>query len=72
MSQYESALALVVMQPDIMFRVGSVTKSLDGIGIYKLVQDGLVDVDAKVLGPGGYLQHLAPPPGCSRGPRWPT
>ena len=66
---YSNLAAHTAMQPDIMFRVGSVTKSLDGIGIYKLVQDGLVDVDAKVLGPGGYLQHLAPPPGCSRDPR---
>ncbi len=66
---YSNLATRTAMQPDIMFRIGSVTKSLDGIGIYKLVQDGLIDVDAKVFGPGGYLQHLAPPPRCSMDPR---
>lgn len=57
------------MAPDLMFRMASISKSFTGVGVYKLVQDGAVDLDAKVFGPGGYLPNFGPPPGHTMDPR---
>ncbi len=42
-------------QPYHMFRIASLSKTITGAAIIKLWQEGLLDLDAKVFGPGGLL-----------------
>lgn len=54
------------VQPDSLFRIGSVSKPITGVAILKLVEDGKLDLDAK---PFQLLDHLQPPPKAKVDPR---
>lgn len=56
------------VQPDSLFRIASISKPVTSVAILKLVEDGKLDLDAKVFcAPGGscLLGHLQPPPGVT-------
>ena len=42
-------------QPYHLFRIASISKPITSIAIMKLIDEGLIDVDAKVFGPDGIL-----------------
>lgn len=43
------------VQPNSIFRVASISKTVTGIAIMKLFEQGLINLDAKVFGPTGIL-----------------
>lgn len=43
------------VQPHSMFRIASVSKTITGVTVMKLVQDGLLDIDSPVFGQNGIL-----------------
>ncbi|MBM4140047.1 MAG: beta-lactamase family protein [Nitrospira sp.] len=43
------------VQPHSMFRIASVSKTITGVTVMKLVQDGLLDIDSPVFGQKGIL-----------------
>ena len=45
-----------LVKPHHLFRIASVSKPITSIAIMKLVEDGLIDVDAKVFGTNGILR----------------
>ena len=55
-----------VVQPDSLFRVASLSKPVTAIAVMKLVQDGRLDLDAKVF---TLLSDITPPAGSNVDPR---
>jgi uncharacterized protein (TIGR03437 family) len=54
------------VEPESLFRIGSVSKTLTAAGILKLVEEGRLDLDAKAF---RLLDHLTPPPNAAADPR---
>ncbi len=54
------------VQPDSLFRIGSVSKTLTSAGVLTLVEEGRLNLDDKVF---QILSYLQPPPGRSMDPR---
>jgi CubicO group peptidase (beta-lactamase class C family) len=55
-----------LVQPESLFRIASISKPITAVTVLKLVEEGKLDLDAKVFcAPGGscLLEHLQPPPG---------
>ncbi len=53
------------VQPESLFRIASISKPVTSVAILKLVEEGKLNLDAKVFcAPGGscLLEHLQPPP----------
>jgi N-acyl-D-amino-acid deacylase len=63
---YADVYAGELVQPDSLFRIGSVSKPLTAITIMKLVQEGKLGLDDKAF---DYLTDLAPPDGATVDPR---
>jgi N-acyl-D-amino-acid deacylase len=55
------------VQPDALFRIASMSKSLTSVGIMKLVEDGKLTLDDRVA---PLIAHLTPAPGATVDPRW--
>jgi CubicO group peptidase (beta-lactamase class C family) len=55
------------VQPDALFRIASVSKSITGVAIMKLVEEGKLDLDDRVA---PLIAHLNPAPGATVDPRW--
>lgn len=55
-----------VVQPESLFRIASVSKSITSVAILKLYEEGRLDLDAKVF---RILSDLQPPSGASMDPR---
>lgn len=55
------------VQPDSLFRIASVSKPITAVAVLKLVEEGLIDLDAPAV---GYLAGLPPPDGAEVDPRW--
>jgi N-acyl-D-amino-acid deacylase len=56
----------ILVQPDSLFRIASVSKPITAIAAMKLVEEGKLDLDAEVF---DLLSDLKPRPGASRDPR---
>src|SRR5215467_3675848 len=54
--------ASLVVQPDSLFRIASLTKAITAAAILKLVEDGSLDLDAKAF---PMLNDLQPPAGAT-------
>jgi len=55
-----------LVQPESLFRIASISKPITAVTVLKLVEEGKLDLDAKVFcAPGGscLLEHLQPLPG---------
>jgi len=59
---YADVEAQTPVQPDSLFRIGSVTKPLTAVAVLKLAEAGRLNLDARVL---DVLSGVAPPPGQS-------
>ena len=55
------------VQPDALFRIASVSKSITAVAIMKMVEDGKLTLDDRVA---PYVAHLTPAPGATVDPRW--
>ena len=55
------------VQPDALFRIASVSKTLTGAAIMKLVEEGKVKLDDRVA---PFIAYLTPAPGATVDPRW--
>jgi CubicO group peptidase (beta-lactamase class C family) len=55
------------VQPDALFRIASVSKTITAAAIMKLVEDGKLRLDDRVA---PFIAHLAPAPGATVDPRW--
>jgi N-acyl-D-amino-acid deacylase len=55
------------VQPDALFRIASVSKSLTSAAVMTLVEGGKLRLDDRVA---PYIAHLAPAPGATVDPRW--
>jgi N-acyl-D-amino-acid deacylase len=55
------------VQPDALFRIASVSKSLTAAAIMKLVEEGKLKLDDRVA---PFIAHLTPAPGATVDPRW--
>jgi N-acyl-D-amino-acid deacylase len=55
------------VQPDALFRIASVSKTLTAVAIMKLVEEGKLDLDDHVA---PFIAHLTPAPGSAVDPRW--
>ena len=55
------------MQPDALFRIASVSKTLTAAAIMKLVEEGKLQLEDRVA---PLIAHLAPAPGATVDPRW--
>jgi CubicO group peptidase (beta-lactamase class C family) len=55
------------VQPDALFRIASVSKTLTAVAIMKLVEEGKLDLDDHVA---PFIAHLTPAPGSTVDPRW--
>src|SRR6185436_8395741 len=55
------------VQPDALFRIASVSKTLTSAAIMTLVQDGKLALDDRVA---PLIAHLTPAPGATVDPRW--
>src|SRR5689334_12844114 len=56
-----------LVQPDALFRIASVSKSLTAVAIMKLVEDGKLTLDDHVA---PIIADLTPAPGATVDPRW--
>ena len=56
-----------VVQPDALFRIASVSKTLTGAAVMKLVEEGKLKLDDPVA---PFIAHLTPAPGATVDPRW--
>jgi CubicO group peptidase (beta-lactamase class C family) len=57
----------IPVQPDALFRIASVSKSITSAAIMKLVEEGKLTLDDRVA---PYIAHLTPAPGATVDPRW--
>ena len=55
------------VQPDALFRIASVSKTLTGAAIMKLVEEGKLKLDDRVA---PFIAYLTPVPGATIDPRW--
>jgi len=55
------------VQPDALFRIASVSKTLTSAAIMKLVEEGKLELDDRVA---PFIAYLTPPPGATVDPRW--
>jgi N-acyl-D-amino-acid deacylase len=55
------------VQPDALFRIASVSKTLTAAAIMKLAEEGQLQLDDRVA---PWIAHLAPAPGATVDPRW--
>ena len=55
------------VQPDALFRIASVSKSITSVAIMKLVEEGKLELDDRVA---PLIADLAPRPGATVDPRW--
>jgi N-acyl-D-amino-acid deacylase len=55
------------VQPDALFRVASVSKTITSAAIMKLVEEGKLKLDDRVA---PFIAHLTPAPGANVDPRW--
>ena len=55
------------VQPDALFRIASVSKTLTAAAIMKLVEEGKLQLEDRVA---PLIAHLAPAPGATVDPRW--
>src|SRR5215218_2927009 len=55
------------VQPDALFRIASVSKTLTSAAIMKLVEEGKLELDDRVA---PFIAHLTPAPGATVDPRW--
>jgi N-acyl-D-amino-acid deacylase len=55
------------VQPDALFRIASVSKSITSAAIMKLVEEGKLELDDRVA---PFIAHLSPAPGATVDPRW--
>ncbi|GLC25263.1 hypothetical protein rosag_17760 [Roseisolibacter agri] len=55
------------VQPDALFRIASVSKTLTSAAIMTLVEEGRLRLDDRVA---PFIAHLAPAPGTTVDPRW--
>jgi CubicO group peptidase (beta-lactamase class C family) len=55
------------VQPDALFRIASVSKTLTSAAILKLVEEGKLRLDDRVA---PFIAHLTPAPGATVDPRW--
>jgi N-acyl-D-amino-acid deacylase len=55
------------VQPDALFRIASVSKTLTSAAVMKLVEEGRLNLDDRVA---PFIAHLAPAPGATVDPRW--
>lgn len=55
------------VQPDALFRIASVSKTLTSAAIMKLVEEGRLTLDDRVA---PLIAHLSPAPGATVDPRW--
>jgi CubicO group peptidase (beta-lactamase class C family) len=56
-----------LVQPDALFRIASVSKTLTSAAIMTLVEDGKLTLDDRVA---PFIAHLLPAPGATVDPRW--
>ena len=56
-----------LVQPDALFRIASVSKTLTAAAIMKLVEDGKLQLEDRVA---PLIAHLTPAPGATVDPRW--
>lgn len=57
---YGSAAAGRKVDPDAMFRIASISKTITAVGIMRLVQDGRLSLEDKVFGSQGILNEYSP------------
>lgn len=57
----------LVVQPDALFRIASVSKPITSAAIMRLVEDGKLKLDDRVA---PFIAHLTPAPGATVDPRW--
>jgi CubicO group peptidase (beta-lactamase class C family) len=55
------------VQPDALFRIASVSKTITSAAVMKLVDEGKLELDDRVA---PLIAHLAPAPGATVDPRW--
>jgi len=55
------------VQPDALFRIASISKSLTAAAVMKLVEEGKLTLDDRVA---PFIAHLTPAPGATVDPRW--
>ena len=55
------------VQPDALFRIASVSKTLTSAAVMKLVEEGRLELDDRVA---PLIAHLTPAPGATVDPRW--
>jgi CubicO group peptidase (beta-lactamase class C family) len=55
------------VQPDALFRIASVSKTITSTAIMKLVEEGKLTLDDRVA---PFIAHLTPAPGATVDPRW--
>jgi CubicO group peptidase (beta-lactamase class C family) len=55
------------VQPDALFRIASVSKSITAAAVMKLVEEGKLKLDDRVA---PFIAHLTPAPGATVDPRW--
>src|SRR5215218_7508297 len=55
------------VQPDALFRIASISKSLTSAAVMKLVEDGKLTLDDRVA---PFIADLTPAPGATVDPRW--
>ena len=55
------------VQPDALFRIASVSKTITATAIMKLVEEGKLTLDDRVA---PFIAHLTPAPGATVDPRW--
>jgi N-acyl-D-amino-acid deacylase len=57
----------ILAQPDALFRIASMSKPITSAAIFKLIEEGKLELDERVA---PYLTDLAPAPGAVVDPRW--
>jgi CubicO group peptidase (beta-lactamase class C family) len=66
---WADSAAHVPVEPDALFRLASVSKSITSAAVLRLVEQGKLDLDAKAF---SFLTDLQPPPGATVDPRLAT
>jgi CubicO group peptidase (beta-lactamase class C family) len=64
---YADVESKTLAQPDALFRIASVSKTITATAIMKLVEDGKLRLDDRVA---PFIAHLAPAAGATVDPRW--